>query len=259
ILAGYTAPAQFDRSELLAVAGARPTGVQGSVVLPLGRMSVYRTVDMGGATSAFAAPVDITAAALEGTGRDGRFTVRAMALQATEHALDAFTTGGRGRAAGALAALDLGPRLHLTGEAAVGDYDPEDDTFDVARDGFAVTFGAAGTVAGFGYALRGGHTGEGFVNPANRGFTPAGISGLTRGELSVDRLLLERVSASVWLEHARGGVADGAGDPRTAGTTVRLSLGTPVSESVHVTVSGNVSAQTGDAVEEWLLPAVERS
>src|SRR5690606_21784805 len=72
ILAGYAAPAQFDRSELLAVAGARPTGVQGSVVLPLGRMSVYRTVDMGGATSAFSAPVDITAAALEGTGRDGR-------------------------------------------------------------------------------------------------------------------------------------------------------------------------------------------
>src|SRR5690606_32659748 len=99
---------------------------------------------------------------------------------------------------------------------------------------------------------------EGFVNPANRGFTPAGMSGSTRVELSLDRLLFDRLAVSTWLSHARGGIAFGTGDPDTHDNSARLTLALPLSDAVSVSAGGNLTAQNGDGGAISGLPPTER-
>jgi hypothetical protein len=205
VTVGYASPSHFDRTELLSVAGATVTGVQAAVDADVGTAAFYRSVRFG--TGGFGSNVEVSTAAVETSDRDRRFVVRVLGLHAKDNGIEGFAPGSVGRAAGAIAMLDLGQHLRLTGEAAFGEYEPE-DSLGSARDGSAVKMSADGSAAGFIYTFRVAHTGEGFVNPSNPGFTPAGMSGLTQGELSASRTLFGRATADIWYSHTRGGITE---------------------------------------------------
>ncbi|HKY60997.1 MAG TPA: hypothetical protein VJP59_08295, partial [Gemmatimonadota bacterium] len=254
---GFAPPSFFDQTQLLTVTGSGG-GLQGTFGSPAGRVAYYRSVDLSANGSFSAFEPEVRAAAYEASDAAGRFLFRTMWLDVTDPATEGFSSGGEGRALGVIGAADFGPHLRILGEAAGGDFEPGQGSFETARDGQAFRLSLGGTVGTFGYGLTAGRTGEGFVNPANRGFTPAGISDRTHAELTLQKAL-GRASLSGAYRHVRGGIAEAAGDPGTTenGATVQLAL--PIGQRVSVTAGGNVVGQRGDALDDLGLPATDRT
>ncbi|MGH7572117.1 MAG: hypothetical protein ACREMK_09775 [Gemmatimonadota bacterium] len=254
---GFAPPSFFDQTEFLTVATSGGA-LQGTLGTPGGRLSYYRSVDLSANGSFAGFEPEIDAAAYEAGDDAGRFLFRTMWLQAIDPRVEDFSAGGEGRGLGVLGVAHLRPWLRLLGEAAGGDFEPGEGGFEGARDGRAfrlVVDGAAGT---FGYAFTVGRTGEGFVNPANRGFTPGGVSDRTRAELSLNKYF-GQASLAGGYSHVRGGIHEAAGDPGTTedGASVRFAL--PLGPRVSLSLGGNVVTQQGDAVDEFGLPETDRT
>ncbi|MGH7549856.1 MAG: hypothetical protein ACREK3_03780, partial [Gemmatimonadota bacterium] len=254
---GFAPPSFFDQTEFLTVATSGG-GLQGTFGTPAGRLAYYRSVDLSanGGFSGF--EPDIDAAAYEAGDQAGRFLFRTMLLQVTDPEVESFSAGGEGKALGVIGVAHLKPWLRLLGEAAGGDFDPGEGSFEEARDGKAFRLAVDGTAGTFGYAFTVGRTGEGFVNPANRGFTPGGISDRTHTDLSVQKYFGQAMLSGAY-RHVRGGIHEAAGDPRTTenGTSIQLAL--PIGPRVSLNVGGNVVGQRGDAIDEFGLPETDRT
>ncbi len=254
---GFAPPTFFDQTEFLTVATSGGA-LQGTLGTPAGRLAYYRSVDLS-ANGGFAGfEPEIDAAAYEAGDQAGRFLFRTMWLQVTDPEVESFSAGGEGKALGVIGVAHLKPWLRLLGEAAGGDFEPGEGAFEEARDGRALRLAVDGTAGTFGYAFTVGRTGEGFVNPANRGFTPGGVSDRTRAELSLNKYL-GRASLSGAYRHVRGGIHEAAGDPGTTedGASVRLAL--PLGPRVSLSLGGNVVGQRGDAVDDLGLLGTDRT
>lgn len=257
VQAGFAPPGFFDQAQLLTVFGGGG-GVQGSLGSPVGRLSYYRSAALGGGEMTGVPEPDIDAAAYELSGSDARYLMRVTGLRAARPD-DGFNPAGVGRGAGVLAAAELGPWLHLIGEAATGSYRPGAGSFDDDSDGSAFRLAATGMTSGTHYSLTFGRTGEGFVNPANPGFTPTGYSARTHAEFTVGRTIFDRASTSVTYGHTRGGVSQEGSDPRTTENMGSIQLTLPASERVVLSVAGSAAGQRGAAVESLGLPATNRT
>jgi hypothetical protein len=255
---GFAPPSFFDQSEFLSVFTSGGA-LQGSLASPIGRVSYFHTARLGGYPGMQDAEATIEAAAYEAAKANGRFLFRTMLLRVTEPDFDGLATGNRGTALGFIGVFNLSPRLSLVGEVARGDLDPGVDSFEQERDGQALRLSAKGASQTFGYSLAIGRTNEGFVNPANPGFTPGGISGRTRAELALQKLFFGKALWSGSHSWVRGGVALLTGDPKTTENGSRMSLSVPLSQRVSFTLGGNVTAQDGDGHEELGFPEVDRT
>lgn len=254
---GFAPPSFFDQTEFLTVATSGGA-LQGTFGTPAGRLAYYRSVDLSANGSFSAFEPDVDAAAYEVADQAGRFLFRTMWLRVTDPAIQDFSAGGDGKALGLIGVAHLRPWLRLLGEAAGGDFEPGEGSFEEARDGRAFRIGVDGTAGTFGYAFTVGRTGQGFVNPANRGFTPGGVSDRTRAELSLNKYF-GRASLSGVYSHVRGGVHEAVGDPETTENGTSLQLALPLSERISLNVGGNLVAQNGDAIDDLGLPATDRT
>ncbi|MGH7543996.1 MAG: hypothetical protein ACREK7_08640, partial [Gemmatimonadota bacterium] len=254
---GFAPPSFFDQTEFMTVATSGGA-VQGTLGTPAGRLAYYRSVDLS-ANGGFADfEPEIDAAAYEAGDEAGRFLFRTLWLQVVDPAVEGFAAGGEGKALGVLGVAHLEPWLRLLGEAAGGDFDPGEGGFEEARDGKAFRLAVDGTAGTFGYAFTVGRTGEGFVNPANRGFTPGGVSDRTRAELSLHKYF-GQASLSGGYRHVRGGIHEAAGDPGTTENGASVRLAVPLGERVSLSLGSNVVGQRGDAVDEFGLPETDRT
>jgi hypothetical protein len=254
---GYTPPSFFDQAEFLTVMSAGGA-VQGTFASPIGDVSYFRSLDLSSNPGFEAFEPTVDAAAYEYSDDGGRYLFRGMFLRANDPGLGDFSFGGEGDAFGAMGVIDLGPKLRLVGEAATGDYEPAEGSFDEARDGEAFRLAADGMSGTLGYGLTLGHTGEGFVNPANPGFTPGGVSDRTRAEARLSKSFGQAYLGGTY-RYVRGGVAAMAEDPKTTENAATLSFSMPVSERVSLNLNGNLTQQSGDPVDELGLPATDRS
>jgi hypothetical protein len=245
---GFAPPSFLDRSELLGVFTSGG-GIQGTLASVAGRVSYFQTATLAGAEGGRSDP-RIGAAAYELFSADGRYLFRATTLHVTDRGVDELGPGGRGSALGFLAAADLGPRLRLLGEIGLGEYTPGDGAFDEPRDGQAFRISGEGSAGGFGYAIALGRTDAGFVNPANPGFTPAGISGQSRAEVSLSNSVGPAFVSGTY-NHARDDIAREQGG--------NLSVSVPLSPRVSVALGGNWTGQVGDADEGLGMPGTDRT
>lgn len=257
VTVGFAPPSFLDQNELLNVFSAGG-GVQGTIGSSVGRVSYFRSARLASSHGPGGPDPEVGAAAYELFTPDGRFLFRATTLHVSEQPVEGFSPGGDGMGFGFLAGADMGPRLQLLGEAAFGDYRPGEDSYDEARDGRAFRLAARGGAGTVGYTLAVGRTDAGFVNPANPGFTPGGLSGRTRADITLTNTFFGRASVSGSYNHVRGGIGDGLGDPKTTENGANLRLSLPVSSRVSVSVGGNMVAQRGDGIEELELPETHR-
>lgn len=254
---GFAPPSFFDRSEFLSVFGAGGA-VHGGVHTPVGQLSYYRSVRLSAENSAGPEPT-VTAAAYELPTTDGRFTLRATTLHVTDRPLDEFTPGGTGEAFGFLAAAEISPWVALLGEGAFGRYRPGEGALQDGSDGTAFRLAAHGGAGTFAYSAAVGRTAGGFVNPVNPGFTPGGISGRTRAELTLSNTFFGRASLTGGYSHVRSGSPASDLDPRTRESGAHVSLSMPVTTRVSLSLAGNLAGQRGDGVEDMGMPATDRT
>ncbi|MGH7563274.1 MAG: hypothetical protein ACREK5_02490 [Gemmatimonadota bacterium] len=254
---GFSPPTFFDQTEFLTVASSSGA-LEGRFGSPAGRLAYYRSVDLSanGGFSGF--EPEIRAAAYEAADDAGRFLFRTMWLDVTDPEVEGFSAGGDGRALGVIGIAHFRPWLRFLGEAAGGDFEPGEGSFEEARDGKAFRLALDGTVGTFGYAFTVGRTGEGFVNPANRGFTPGGVSDRTRAELSLQKYFGQAALSGAY-RHVRGGIHEAAGDPGTTENSATVQLALPIGERVSLNLGGNIVGQRGDAVDEFGLPETDRT
>lgn len=254
---GFAPPSFFDQAEFLTVMTSGGA-FEGTFDSPAGSLSYYRSVDLSGNEAFDPFEPEVDAAAYELSDDGGRYLFRTTLLRATDPGIEGFSAGGEGKALGFIGSYDLGPRLRLLGEVATGDYEPAEGAFDEERDGRAFRLSATGLAGTFDYGLTVGHTDAGFVNPANQGFTPGGVSDRTRAEITLRKPVgLASIGGS--FRHVRGGIAEAAGDPRTTENGGGLTFSIPVSERVSVSAGGNLVEQRGDAAPELGLPATDRT
>lgn len=254
---GFAPPSFFDQTEFLTVATSGG-GLQGTFGSPLGSVSYYRSVDLS-ANGGFAAfEPEIDAAAYHASDAAGRFLFRTMFLQVTDPEQEGFSPGGDGKALGVIGVAQLGSHLRILAEAAGGEFDPAEGSFEEARDGNAFRLSLDGSTGNLGYAFVLGRTGEGFVNPANRGFTPGGVSDRTRAEMSLQKLL-GAASLSGRYSHVRGGIPEAAGDPGMTENGAGVQLAVPLHPRISLTTGANLTAQRGDAFDELGLPETHRT
>lgn len=254
---GFAPPSFFDQAEFLTVTtsgGAIEAGLES----PAGNLGYYRSLDLSGNDAFAAFEPEVDAAAYEMSDDAGRYLFRVMLLEATDPGAGDFSVGGEGRALGAIGVVDLGPRLRLTGEAATGEFEPGEGSLDGERDGRAFRLAASGASGTVNYGVTLGHTGRGFVNPANPGFTPGGVSDRTRAELTLGKAL-GRGTLSGTYRHVRGGVAEAAGDPETTENGASLSLSMPLTDVVSLNLGGNLVEQRGDPLNDLGLPGTDRT
>ena len=255
---GFAPPNFLDGSELLGVFTSGG-GLQGTVHSPVGRVSYYRSARLGATQDPLGPDPGIQAAGYEAASEDGRYLVRATTLRVRDRPIEGFSPGGRGEAWGLMAGAELSPRLQLQGEAAMAEFRPGEDSFEEERDGTAFRLSARGAAGTLGYSLAVGRTGAGFVNPANPGFTPAGTGNRTRAELSLNTTFFQRAFVNGTYNHVRSGSRDSLGEPRTTENGVLLNVSVPATSRIFVNVSGNVSGQQGDGIEEFGFPGADRT
>ncbi len=254
---GFAPPSFFDQTEFLTVATSGG-GLQGTFGSPLGSVSYYRSLDLSANGGFAAVEPDIDAAAWHAADAAGRFLFRTMWLQVSDPAIDDFSAGGEGRALGVIGVAHVKPWLRLLGEAAGGEFEPGLGSFEEKRDGNAFRLALDGTAGTFGYGFLVGRTGEGFVNPANRGFTPGGVSDRTRAELSLSKYFGQAFLSGKY-SHVRGGIAEGAADPGTTENGAGVLFSLPVGQRVSISTGGNLTSQQGDALDELGLPETDRT
>ena len=255
---GFAPPSFLDGSELLGVFTSGG-GFQGGLRSPAGRISFYRSARLSSGDDPLNPDPGITAAAYEAASEDGRYLVRATTLHVRDRPIDGFSAGGRGEAYGVMAGAEVGPGIQLLGEAAVGEFSPGEGAFDEEREGRALRLSARGTAGTLGYSVAVGRTGGGFVNPANPGFTAAGTGGRTRAEVSLSNTFFQRASVSGTYNHVRAGSSGSTSNPRTVENGAMLNVAVPASTRIFVNVAGNLSGQSGDAIEALQLPATDRT
>ncbi len=252
---GFVPPSFLDGADFLSVFTSEG-GVQGSLSTGMGRASYFQSARLAGG----APPTDpeITAGAYELHSADGRYLFRAATVQARARDFDGFSPAGTGTAYGLHMTANLGAGLQLLGEAALGEYEPGDTELVDARDGAAFRLAALGSAGNVSWTMSLSRTEQGFVNPANAGFTPGSISNRTQGDVSVSSTFFDRLSASATFSHVTGGVDADFSDPRTTENGASLSFALPISERISVSLGGNAHAQRGSGYEDLAIPALAR-
>lgn len=256
---GYTPPAFLSGSELMS-AGLARGGVQGAIAGPAVELAYYETFDSdfaGVATGSYAPAQRLRAAGLTLGRQQGKYSLRLLGLE-TEEDPGVLSAGGEGRVYGLVGTYRPHPAWTLLVEAARGEFEPSASSYGAPREGYALRLGVHGTAGGWGARLSLRDTDPGFVNPANRGLTPGGVSDRTGGDLELTRAFGRSVLrlAYAHLEGGGGlGLAAAEGRQDSGQAQLTLALGSAVSASL----AGSLTATRSEGDLQLGLPESDQT
>lgn len=256
---GYAPPNFLGGSELLS-AGLARGGAQATLAGPAVELAFYETFDSdfaGVATGGFAPSQRLRAAGLTLGKPGGKLGLRLLGLR-TEEDAGGFSAGGEGRVYGVLGTYQPRSAWTLLFEGARGEHRPSASGFGTPREGYALRMAVTGSTGGWGFRLNVRKTEADFVNPANRGLTPGGVSDRTGGDLEITRAI-GRSLLRVAVRHLEGGSAAGlssaAGRQDGGEAQLSLQLGAPVS----LLLGGSLTATRSDGDSSLPLPATDQT
>ncbi|HYO77297.1 MAG TPA: hypothetical protein VE010_12595, partial [Thermoanaerobaculia bacterium] len=224
LTAGYAVPEFLDQTQFLTFGAARG-GASGKVGTPFGTLSAFTTFESpitGVVAGSFAPVQKVRAYAYEAPTNTQRFLLRAIGMDVDEEP-GLYTNGGSGDSFGVFGRYTISPWMNVVAEAArasfttLGALEPE-------REGNALRFGVNGMRGRIGYQLNLRRTDAGYLNPADRGFTPGSVSDRQGGDLSLTAMF-GRTSLSVTARHLTSGGSSESLSPDASenGLTATLS------------------------------------
>jgi hypothetical protein len=255
---GFSQPDFLDQSQFLTT-GLPRGGALGKVIFPFGAASYYQTFTArpaGVSSGTFGPEQRVRSAAYQLPASD-RWDLRVLGIR-----VDDFpginSLGGTGDAVGVFVRYMRGPALRAIFEGARGAFDPAAGSDDRALDGNAWRFALDGIIGTTTYAVNVRKTDAGFVNPANRGFTAGGVPDRIGGDLSLTKML-GLTTLSLQLRHLQDGTApDVLLVPKTRQSGIVASVQRAFGQRVSLSVSGNATKDSGDALEELFMPKTDR-
>jgi hypothetical protein len=253
---GFAPPRFMDGAEIL-TAGLARGAVEARASSSVGALSYYHSFDSlraGVSAGTFGPSQQVDAFALETPGAQDRFFLRAIGLRADTEATS-FTAGGRGDMLGLLGRYTASPAFSVTFEGAYSDFNPA--AAGATRIGWAFRLGFSGLLGTFQYTANVRYTDADFVNPANPGYTPGGISNRTGGDLSLTKSF-GMSSLGLQYRHVEGGTTSGSTTPSSSEDGGNLSFQTLLSQKVTLSVSGNLTQDRGGADPTLSLPETNR-
>jgi len=256
---GYSVPEFLDQAQLTTLGLARG-GTVAKAATPLGIASFYRSFDSapgGVVTGNFSPKQDVTAYAFEAPWDPSRFLLRVIGLKVNEDP-GIYSSGGRGKSFGLLGKFTFGPLLNLIFEGARGDFSPNFGGTEVRKEGNAFRLGLTGMKGTLGYQLNLRRTDATFVNPANRGFTPGGVSDRQGGDLSITKLL-GKTALAFGVRHLNGGNTSGSTNPHSSEDGGNISLNRSFGQIFDVSGSANYTRDKADVDDLHTLPATDRN
>jgi hypothetical protein len=254
---GFAGPDFFDQAQLL-TAGLPRGGIQAKVVVPGGTASYYQTFTSrtaGVVTGLFGPEQKVKAAAFQ-IPFNQRWDFRVLALR-TDDAPGFNSAGGEGDAFGIFARFTIGATLNAIFEGAHGDFKPNFNDFEERQKGNAYRVGLNGAQGTFMWAFNLRRTESGFINPANRGFTPGGVPDRTGADLTLAKYFGVS-SVTLQLRHLQDGTTSDLPVPRTRETGGIVSYVTMFGQHVSLALSGNLTQDKGDDKPEVFLPKSDR-
>ncbi len=254
---GYAAPDFLDQSELLTTGLARG-GVEGRIHFPFVIASAYETFGTrpaGVVAGNFGPQQTVRAVALQ-TPSNPKWDLRLIGFSVTDQ--PGFNSaGGTGKAFGIFGRYVASPKLTLLLESAHGNFDPNPESAEKNRSGSALRIGLSGAAGTLSYILNVRRTQSGFINPANRGFTPGGVPDRTGGNLSVTKVI-NRTSLSLELRHLRDGNSSGAILPKNRESGGNITVATTLGQRTTLSVGANWTGDRGEGNPNLLLPKLDR-
>jgi hypothetical protein len=252
---GYAVPGFLDQAELMTLGAARG-GIEASVVLPGVRASYYKTFSTrptGLVAGNFGPQQKVEAMALR-LPSTSRWDLRFLGLRVEEKP-DVYSSGGKGRALGIFGRFSISPAVALLLEASRGSFDQNGLE---EREGNAFRFGLSGSRGTWSYSANLRRTDLGFVNPANRGFTPGAVADRSGGDLLITKTIL-RSTLSMQLRHLQDGNSSGAVMPKTRETGGILTFSTPIGQRVMLSLTGNTTHDRAAANADLFQPGANRT
>ncbi len=253
---GYTAPDFMDGTEYL-TSGVARTGVIARARTRFGTLAYYQPVSTAihGVMSGNPENLEIHSFGFS-TPEGRKYLVRLIGLEVEEPENTVFgTTGSRLRTFGAYGRYDVGPRLGLTAEVASGKVDATGFATG-SRSGVAFRLGATGNAGGVTYTMNVRNVGANFVNPANRGLTPGGVTDRLATDLTLFKSI-GRAGINFSVTRQMQGRSSESTLPDATQTTATLGLNTSVGR-VAMNFSANTTADRGDGDVTAFLSETKR-
>ena len=260
VVVGYNIPSIFDQAQLLTLGLARG-GALGTLKTRIGAFSYYKAFDSnagGAATSYFNPRQDVRGFAYETPFDRNRWLVRLAGLDVDEGA-GPFTLGGKGKSLGIFTKFAIGKATNLVVEAARGEFKPGFNSLEQSREGNAVSLRLEGNFGRYSYRANLRNTDASFVNPANRGLTPASVADRRGGDFSLTRMFGTSIVIAD-LRYLTGASSSGVSGPGTRESGGKLSLSN-FSLGRRLTLGGSVNMTNtrAGALEIYGLPASDRT
>ena len=256
---GYAAPDFTDQSELLATGVARG-GVEGRIHLANSVIAsgyeTFTNAPAGVVAGNFGPKQTIRAAALQSAPND-KWDFRLVGFNVEDEA-GPTSAGGTGKAYGIFGKYVFDPKLTTILEVSHGSFDANVPTPAETRSGNAFRLDFAGVAGTLSYVLNLRRTDAGFVNPANRGFTPGGVPDRTGGNLSITKVI-KTTSISVQLRTLRDGNSSGAVLPRNRENGGTLAIATAIGQNATLALGGNWTGDHGSGNPNVGLPDLDRT
>ncbi|HYO76080.1 MAG TPA: hypothetical protein VE010_06415, partial [Thermoanaerobaculia bacterium] len=209
----------------------------------------------GVVAGSFAPVQKVRAYAYEAPTNTQRFLLRAIGLDVDEEP-GLYTNGGSGDSFGVFGRYTISPSMNIVAEAArasftsLGALEPE-------RKGNALRLGVNGMRGRIGYQLNLRRTDAGYLNPADRGFTPGSVSDRQGGDLSLTAMF-GRTSLSVTARHLTSGGSSDSLSPDASENGLTATLSSMLGQILTVSAVVNFTADETDADVTTGLPAVDR-
>jgi hypothetical protein len=251
-IVGFAAPDFFDRAELLTM-GLSRGGWEAKVRLPYGTASYYETVDLQpvGAVSGNVGTQNVRAFAYEFPATQ-KLTFRLVNLNVVEKQ-SLYGVGGKGSALGIVASYAFTPLASFFAEVAHGKFAPNQG--DERTQGNALRAGLTGSAGTFSYVANVRRTESTYINPANRGFTQAGIPDRTGADLQVSKMF-GKTSLSAQVRHQHDGATRNATIARTKENAIAVTLARALTQRTQLSTTGTWTRDDGTSTE--YSPATRR-
>jgi hypothetical protein len=253
---GYTSPDFTDGAEFL-TSGLARTGVLARARSRYGTLSYYQPVDSAIQGVISGNPEKLGIHSFGFSTIEGRpYLVRLIGLEVTEPEDTMLgTTGSRLRTFGAYSRYDVKPWLALVGEVASGKVTAI-GLGTSSRNGIAFRAGAMGTASGVTFAVNVRSVSANFVNPANRGLNPGGVSDRLATDITLSKSI-GRSALSVAVTRQVQGGSDDSTLPDSSQTTATLGLNTTIG-IVAMNFGANTTIDRGDGDEAAFLTETSR-
>ena len=255
---GYTTPDFTSGAEFL-TSGSAQTGVVGHARSRFGTFSYYQPVSTAvhGVMSGLQENLEIRSAAFS-TPEGRAYSLRLIALEVEEPSNEEQDLIGSSlRTLGVYGKYDISPAASLVAEFAHGRVRADELTGRTdARSGAAMRVGLTGTRGTFNYSANVRNIGANFVNPANRGLTPGGVSDRLLFDVNLGKTIGQAM-LTFGLRRQDQGRSRESTMPKSHQNGLNLGLTTGLA-GFSVNVAANYTGDRGEANALTFFPATHR-